>query len=428
MPSVKFFLKKVVNGSSLIMVTFTFNTERIRMSTGEKIDPKYWIQGRKGKKSRAINSWEFKGDEVNLRMKKIEDFLLFEYRKQLNDGKTPSRGSLHDSFMIFLNKKSGDRVDLFQYFDEFINRTDPASKIPGKKYAKVTHGRYKLVRSRLIHFQRKTGYKVDFDTINKKFYESFLEYLHEGADRPTKKGKKKPEIKDVTRGNAIKYLKHLLNEAVEDGVTDSLEHRKKYFHVFGETADSVFLSVPEIEKIYAEQIEDEFTKFKRDMFVLSCYTGLRFSDWKKYTPDNIIEAGKYLSVLTKKTGELVVIPLSSIAREILAKYQGSSFSLPSNVKMNKTLKEIGQLAEMHQTMNVSSTSGGIVTTVLRKKWQLITTHTARRSFATNAFLSGIPTISIMQITGHKTERSFLKYIRVSKLENAMKMAEHPFFK
>jgi integrase len=164
------------------------------------------------------------------------------------------------------------------------------------------------------------------------------------------------------------------------------------------------------------------------VFVLSCYTGLRFSDWGKYTPENIIEGGRLLKVMTFKTGELVVIPLSTTAREILNRYQGTSFRLPSNVKMNKTLKVIGQLAEMHQTMNVSSTSGGIVMTVLRMKWELITTHTARRSFATNAFLSGIPTISIMKITGHRTERSFLKYIRVSQLENAIKMAEHPFFK
>lgn len=62
------------------------------------------------------------------------------------------------------------------------------------------------------------------------------------------------------------------------------------------------------------------------------------------------------------------------------------------------------------------------------KYDLITTHTARRSFATNAYLAGVPTIAILKITGHKTEQAFLKYIKVSQEENARFMMEHPFFK
>jgi hypothetical protein len=109
MPSVKFYLKKPVKnkkgaeGLSLIMASLTFNTDRIRLSTMEKINPKYWIQGRKGKKSRAINSWEFKGDEVNFRLKKIEDFLLSDYRKTINNGKQPTRESIRSGFMVYLD-------------------------------------------------------------------------------------------------------------------------------------------------------------------------------------------------------------------------------------------------------------------------------------------------------------------------------------
>jgi len=425
MPSVTYFLKEVTNkkvktGESLIMVTFTFNYTRIRLSTGEKIKNKYWIQGRKGKKSRAINGWEFKGDELNFRLKKIDEFLFGEYRKELNDGVIPSKKSITEAFMVFLNKKSGDRIDLHKFIQIFLDRYK-------KKYNWRTYGRYVLLQTRILEFEKKIGHRVDFDTIGKKFYNDFTEYCQGGVPR-TKKGKTKEKLKDVSIGNMIKCLKKVLNEAVEDGFTENMEHRKKYFKVFDEDSDSVFLTVDEIERIYKTPIEDDYLRFKRDIFVLSCYTGLRYSDWHNYSVKSIIENGKFLRVMTFKTSELVVIPLSSIAKEILERYQEMKFTLPSNVKMNKTLKEIGQLAEMHQTMNVSSTSGGIVMTVSRMKWELITTHTARRSFATNAFLSGIPTISIMKITGHKTERSFLKYIRIDKLQNAIKLAEHPFFK
>ena len=73
------------------------------------------------------------------------------------------------------------------------------------------------------------------------------------------------------------------------------------------------------------------------------------------------------------------------------------------------------------------TSGGIRKEITREKCDMVTSHTARRSFATNAYRAGIPSLSIMQITGHSTESSFMKYIRVSKEENAISLSKHSFF-
>jgi integrase len=404
MPSVRFYAKKSVRGEVLIMCSLTFNYQRLIASTGEKFSSKYWIAAKKGKPARAINSWEFKGDEVNLRLKNIEKFLLSDYRKQLNDGKNPTVKSMHDSFMVYLGKRTESPMTVHKFLKEF---TDD----PPKKLKERTLGKYRLLAKRLLEFEKTVGYKVNFDTINEKFYNSFNTYLN-GLG-----------LLDVSAAQYFKCLKSALNYAFEKEITLSVEHKKKYFKVFDENSDSIYLTMDEIKNLYSLQIEDDYLRFKRDIFILSCYTGLRFSDWGKYSKSNIIEKGRFLKVMTYKTKEMVIIPLHSIAREIFERYKDSSFVIPSNQKMNKTLKTIGQLAEMHQTMNVSSTSGGIVTTVFRMKWELITTHTARRSFATNAFLSGIPTISIMKITGHRTERSFLKYIRVSQLENAMKLAE-----
>ncbi len=62
-----------------------------------------------------------------------------------------------------------------------------------------------------------------------------------------------------------------------------------------------------------------------------------------------------------------------------------------------------------------------------RKYELVCTHTARRSFATNAYKAGVPTIAIMKITGHTQESTFLRYIKVSAEENAEMLAKHPFF-
>ncbi len=95
--------------------------------------------------------------------------------------------------------------------------------------------------------------------------------------------------------------------------------------------------------------------------------------------------------------------------------------------MNAYLKEIGEKVKLKDQIEVISTKGRSRKREVFEKNELITVHTARRSFATNAYLQNVPTISIMKITGHKTEKSFLKYIKISQEDNANKLIAHPFF-
>jgi hypothetical protein len=95
--------------------------------------------------------------------------------------------------------------------------------------------------------------------------------------------------------------------------------------------------------------------------------------------------------------------------------------------MNDYLKEIGEKAKFNSSVEIISTKGGVRNREVFKKYELITVHTARRSFATNAYLHDVPAISIMKITGHRTEKSFLKYIKISQEDNANKLINHPFF-
>ncbi|WP_437371677.1 tyrosine-type recombinase/integrase [Maribacter litoralis] len=95
--------------------------------------------------------------------------------------------------------------------------------------------------------------------------------------------------------------------------------------------------------------------------------------------------------------------------------------------MNTYLKEVASLSKLKDKVETTITKGGVVKKESIEKYKLVTTHTARRSFATNLFLADVPTISIMKITGHKTEKSFLSYIRVTQEQNADKLLNHPFF-
>ena len=100
----------------------------------------------------------------------------------------------------------------------------------------------------------------------------------------------------------------------------------------------------------------------------------------------------------------------------------------TNQKMNEYLKDLGELLKFEEDILIVKTKGGKREETVFKKYDLISCHTARRSFATNSFKAGVPSISIMKITGHTTEKSFLQYIKISNEENAVLMAQNSFFK
>jgi integrase len=231
-----------------------------------------------------------------------------------------------------------------------------------------------------------------------------------------------------TIGDHIKKIKVFMNYANDKGYTSNQWHRHRKFQTVEEAAETIYLPDQELMTIY----KLDLTKNKkldrvRDIFIIGCYTGLRFSDLSQIRSENFIKNGSQLKLKTIKTGETVIIPIHWTIQETLKKYDGQLPRSISNQKMNDYLKELGKKAEFKDKIVLSKTQGGKQTFVTKEKWQLITVHTARRSFATNMFLAGVPTISIMKITGHRTERAFMKYIKVSQEQNADKLSEHPFF-
>lgn len=152
----------------------------------------------------------------------------------------------------------------------------------------------------------------------------------------------------------------------------------------------------------------------RDLFLIGCFIGLRYSDFIQIQPENIIEEGgtKYLEMPTQKTSQRVVIPLKPL----------------SNQKMNQYLKVIGKNAGLTNKIEIIRTKAGKRTRKLVPKHELIKTHICRKSFATNVFRQGLSTLSIMKITGHNTEQQFFRYVRITEQENASDLINHEFFK
>lgn len=166
----------------------------------------------------------------------------------------------------------------------------------------------------------------------------------------------------------------------------------------------------------------------KNKFLIGAFTALRVSDFNRLDEVNI-KTG-FISIAPAKgtaKNEPVIIPIHPVIKEILA----NGFNIATQVsdqKLNKHIKEVAQLVGITEPVTIARTEGTKVVERTQPKYKLISTHTARRSGATNMYLAGIPSISIMKITGHRTESSFLKYIKISQEENARLLAKHPFFK
>jgi integrase len=193
-----------------------------------------------------------------------------------------------------------------------------------------------------------------------------------------------------------------------------------------EDANAVYLTVGELKRINHLKGLSKEVAAVRDRFLVGCYTALRYGDYSALTKSDIIKGKIYAK--TNKTGRLVVIPVHPVISEVLKRNKGELPPLPSQQAFGATIKRVCKKAGVVNEIMYERTVGARVVKKRVKKYELVSSYTARRTGATNMYLAGIPTARIMLLTRHKTEQSFFKYIRIEREENARTLSEHPFFK
>lgn len=304
------------------------------------------------------------------------------------------------------------RTNLFTFIRSYI---DQAETRPNPKTGRPIC--YKMRREYEVSFQYLKDYAadkkkdIDFKDIDLAFYNDYTQFLQ------------KKNLAVNTIGKKIQTLKIFLNAAKEENKNPFDGYRSKKFIAMTEEADTIYLNEGELQKIYDLDLsKDEAQERIRDLFLVGCWTGCRFSDISQITPESI--TGTMIHMKQHKTGKKVIIPLHPVVTAILNKYNGQLPKPVSNQEFNREVKKIAEAAGITEQTHKAITKGGVRTSVAKPKYKLVSTHCARRSFATNLYKSGFPTISIMAITGHTTEKSFLKYIKVTPDEHALKLQEH----
>lgn len=197
-----------------------------------------------------------------------------------------------------------------------------------------------------------------------------------------------------------------------------------------EPTNAVFLSMNDITRIYYYKfIKQDKRKAKeriRDLFIIGCLTALRYSDYSTLMKDNLQNG--YIVKRTKKTNVDVKVPVHDYVKEIFTKYNGLIPCKLCIQYFNKYLKVIMKEIGLNDLVTYSFTKGGKPTTVTKEKWELISSHTARRSAATNMYLTGrMRTLEIMRLTGHKTEQNFFRYIRLTNDDTARSISGDIFW-
>ena len=342
----------------------------------------------------------------------LELTCLRAYSEALKDG-IPDPIILKTTLDLLIDKNHNNaevsnKPTLFSLAQRFI---EGEIKFRGRDKSRGSLNNYAAVTKHLKEYQTYSKSRVDFDTIDLNFFYSYVSYL---------KNKQKLAVNSIAKD--ISIIKVFMGEAVDLDYTDNMKFKHKKFAFNEEETDHVYLTEDELTKLYELSITNKKLDEVRDLFIFGAWVGLRFSDFSNIKKENIIQIdGDYfIKMITQKTKELVIIPCNPVVMQIFEKYADRPNRLPktiSNQKFNDYIKDVCKLAEFNEKGRVSSRPKDILA-------ELVSSHTARRSFATNYYLQGFPTVDLMKITGHKTERSFLKYIRVSKLDTAKRLSAH----
>ena len=441
-----------INSKGKASITYKFNLKgkRFMYGTSQTIIPELWEkehQGPTGNK-KIISQFEKDHPQIKTELKNINQ------RLENIKAATLTFFSLKEQ-----QKTSIDFKELKEYLDNQFNpikakRKETPQAAPETPQAPFIKDLIHEYIKGMYSGKKKTKQKTNYDNETIKAYLSFKKMwdemesyfdtqyivtdisqdfeseLHEFFNyetEPTPKTKGKKEYTPNYKGKLIKMLKCIIHDFIEleydtlykakkTGIETALSEidllyiEKQLDRIIKPNSKPVNIALDETElqSIYEMDLSDKpHLDRARDIFLAGCYTGLRFSDYNRIRPEHINK--QYIQIIPIKTKDTVIIPLRPELSKILQKW---NYTIPemTSQELGRYIKEIGHKAGIIQNIQIIETIKNKQIITNKPKNQMITSHTARRSFATNMFYDGMNPIDIMKITGHKKLDTFQKYI------------------
>ncbi|MFA7446027.1 MAG: tyrosine-type recombinase/integrase [Flavobacteriaceae bacterium] len=361
-------------------------------------------------------------DLINSKLKELESVILDKWTNDTLNKQNISKDWLKNVINGFFGRANTSelyKVYLVDWVQKFIDES-PKRLYKGKPISTRTIQKYKTTYLKLQEFENHTKTRLRFENIDLKFYRDFVSYCN-----------KVQRLNNNSIGSYIGHLKLWCKVIELEGLPINPQYKHSEFMTLSNKTKDTYLNESEINQIFNHDFStSERLDNARDLFIIGLRTGLRISDFLRLKDINLKRG--FIEIETAKTGEPVIIPLHPQITAILEKRNGALPYSISDQKFNEYIKEICEKVGINEKTEGAKKIKIVIqektkttpeVSIYRKeigqypKYELISSHTCRRSFASNLY-GKLPNMVIMAITGHTTESVFLKYIKITKKEHA----------
>ena len=426
-------------------VGFRVEGKYFKVRTSERVFPALWDQKKQQVKDKHPLSFILNRTLRNLRERIEEGYRQLEFDVNENNPLTADQIKSMIKEKIDEKKPVAKSDDFFSVFTEFLKAKEPFFKKNNVK-------KYGTLKGHLLRFQKSEGI-IKFEAIDEHFLERFTAFLLKTGkhDRRSKAKKEKPMQDPLLKNNSIAKL--LANSKAffrwclaHDYISNPkvLNYKIKY-----DATSIVCFTRDEFHKLLTMDLSTDKIKSEvRDTFCFQALTGSRFSDCVSLHWGNIIKknGGLVWSCFQHKGNKsaAVEIPLSDAAVRILERYpnripEGTRdkegnlvhqriLPVRSEQVMNKHLKILAQMVGLVDVVVQVKYSGVKRIEISKERWELISTHTARRTFVTLSLEMGMRHEVVIAFTGHTTVKQLLRYnvisqkVKEQELKNAWNSA------
>lgn len=402
MATIKFRLQSKKEISNIYVRVRDGKNTDIETPTGFTINANLWSET-KGEPLQKANNPE----KLNLKvqLEKLKTKIIESLNTDKGSGTPINKDWLIDVIAKFKNplleQKTEYLKDLIEaYQTEMKTKINPKT---GKPISHLTIKSFSTTLMRLKKFEEYKNKRFSISDVDLTFKNEFVKYESE-----------KLLISQNSISKDIRQIKTVCLDANDKGYSISEQLRSRKFYIKEEQTAFVTITESEIELIKKCDLKKvNYLENARDWLIIGCWTGCRVNDLMQLTNDNIqitTKGQKFIRYTQSKTNKQVDIPIHSDVNEILERLGG--FPRPiSDQRFNEWIKKVcfesGLVQEVHGSRQNPTTHRKEVGTF--QKWELVRSHSCRRSFATNHY-NKLPNKLIMAVTGHATEKMLLNYI------------------
>lgn len=403
-----------------LMVSVAWNNLRVRTTLNISLDEKLWDKNKQRVKASAENPRRIndKLEEIRVKLSQYYDHTK-QARKTIPTQEEVKNliDALRKDIEVPKSYGHSKEITFMQYFSLFIRASETGDRLSeqGKTISQSTLKSYNTTHSHLEDFQESKQFLLSFDNIAEDFFSKFTEYM-------AKKG-----ISNNSLGRNIKIIKTMMHWTYQKGYHNNQKFVKA-LPVWNEETTIIALTEDELADLenLPEMVEKqkEFTQRLRNLhalFLVQIYTGLRYSDLANIKKENIDFKNEIIRIKTLKTQDDVMIPITNKLKKLLE--QHTTLPKYSNQKYNDGVKELCKLAGIDTPVQTTKYLGTKRVDETRPKYELVSSHTARRTFITISLKKGILPEKVMKISGHKSRKTFDKYVRITEEEAIRSMRD-----